>query len=585
MSEDSVVSELRKCFPDIASDASLLEECVQVCKNYALSPEELQYKWEAHNFRPSATRSEISPYTLESLTALKQQIQRDRVAAAAPKPTAKPTALVAALNRNNFRGRGPAAGGGKSQQTQMQTQVKIEPDADGFAMIAGPSTVAFQGPSSDPAARKKRLYRYMLERPSERGNVMDDRIDEFAERIREHFKLNDLGDPSVSTTDEITVVGRIIHEDDAAEDTSKLADSAIAIECSRAIANGARSPLRFEWDLKIRGGAKGNGAATFFPGALAALRGKNGGAGHFQVSEVLYLPPPPVQNEFKPEPHQPFSVFVACGPYTPDQDLGFKPWRALLKKLQEAKPAVVVLTGPFIDVQHPTIKSGDVDSTPLSLFRTRFVDPLRSHLDSVPGSIAVIVPSVRDLVSHHAVYPQGELEKETVKSDPRIHLVSNPAWFSLNGVTFSVTSADILFHMKRGEFIKRGAEVDPVDVSPEDACSDPVVGLCKHVLQQRMVYPVFPVPADLSAELVLDVTHSENLRIGPGPDGSDTPPPDCSPDVLIVASRFKQFARPVYSTMAINPGFLYRGSYVVLDVGARTGEERPVLVPRVLKME
>ncbi|KAF7291714.1 DNA polymerase alpha subunit B [Mycena chlorophos] len=569
MSEDSIVSELRKCFPDIASDASLLEECVQVCKNYALSPEELQYKWEAHNFRPSATRSEISPYTLESLTALKQQIQRDRVAAAVPKPTAKPTALVAALNRNNFRGRGPAAGGGKAQQTQIQTQVKIEPDADGFAMIAGPSTVAFQGPSGDPAARKKRLYRYMLERPSERGNVMDDRIDEFAERIREHFNLNDLGDPSVSTTDEITVVGRIIHEDDAAEDTSKLADSAIAIECSRAIANGARSPLRFEWDLKIRGGAKGNGAATFFPGALAALRGKNGGAGHFQVSEVLHLPPPPVQNEFKPEPHQPFSVFVACGPYTPDQDLGFKPWRALLKKLQEAKPAVVVLTGPFIDVQHPTIKSGDVDSTP--------AQPLPHAL--------LIVPSVRDLVSHHAVYPQGELEKETVKSDPRIHLVPNPAWFSLNGVTFSVTSADVLFHMKRGEFIKRGAEVDPVEVSPEDACSDPVVGLCKHVLQQRTVYPVFPVPADLSAELVLDVTHSENLRIGPGPDGSDTPPPDCSPDVLIVASRFKQFARPVYSTMAINPGFLYRGSYVVLDVGARTGEERPVLVPRVSKME
>ncbi|KAF7299214.1 DNA polymerase alpha subunit B [Mycena indigotica] len=579
MADDALAQEICSRFPEVASDASLVAECVTVCKNYALSPEDLQYKWEAHNFRPSATRSEISPYTLESLISLKQQIQRDRTINAIPKPAPRPTALVAALNRTGFRGRGAGSNVAKS------SQVKVEPDAEGFAMIAGPSKVAFRGPPAAPAARKKRAYRYMLDKPSERGHVMDQRIEEYAERIREQYELNDIGDPSASTADEITVVGRIIHDDDAAEDTSKLGDTAIAIECACSI-GGPRAPIRFEWDLKIRGGPKGNGAATFFPGALAAFRGKNGGADHFQVSEVLYLPPPPLQTEFKPEPHDPFSVLVACGPFTPDTDLGFKSWRALLQKLQEIKPDVVVLTGPFIDAQHPHIKSGEVDSTPASLFRTRFVDPLRSYLDSAPGSIAVVVPSVRDLVSSHAVFPQAELERELVKSDPRIHTVPNPAWFTLNGLSFSVTSADILFHLKRGEFTKRGAEIDPVEVSPDDACGDAIVGLCKHVLQQRSIYPVFPVPADLTNELVLDITHSGGLRLGPGMDGSsDVPPPDCSPDVLIVASRFKQFAKPVYETTAINPGFVYKGSYVVLEVGARTGEERPVLAPRVLKLE
>jgi hypothetical protein len=32
------------------------------------------------------------------------------------------------------------------------------------------------------------------------GTVLDDTIDEFAERIREHYDLNDLGDLSSSTT-------------------------------------------------------------------------------------------------------------------------------------------------------------------------------------------------------------------------------------------------------------------------------------------------------------------------------------------------------------------------------------------------
>ncbi|KAJ7729639.1 hypothetical protein DFH07DRAFT_177595 [Mycena maculata] len=118
--------------------------------------------------------------------------------------------------------------------------------------IAGPSTVSFQGPSTTAATRKKRAYRYMHEKPSERGDVLDERIDEFAERIREHYDLSEPGDPS-STTDDITVVGRIIQGDNAGEDSSQLADGAIALESSRALTNGARVSLRFDLNLKIRG--------------------------------------------------------------------------------------------------------------------------------------------------------------------------------------------------------------------------------------------------------------------------------------------------------------------------------------------
>ncbi|KAF7365387.1 DNA polymerase alpha subunit B [Mycena venus] len=583
MATETLKQQISTRFPEIASDTQLLTECVSVCQNYSLTAEELQYKWEAHNFRPSATRSEISPYTLESLGTLKAEIQRQRTAKAGVQKAAPRTSLVASINRGAFRNRNPVA-----KAANASVHVKLEPTADGFGMegIAGPSTVTFKGPSNDASARKKRAYRYMHEKPSERGDVLDDRINEFAERIREHYDLADLGDPSSSTPEDVTVVGRIIQDDEAVEESAKLADGAISLECSRALGNGARVPLRFDWNLKIRGAAQGSGSTAFFPGAITALRGKNGGGGYFQVSEILTLPPlMPSASRVKPDTEDSaFSMFIASGPYTPDQDLGFKPWRALVKKIQEAKPAVVLLLGPFIDALHPLIKSGDVDSTPLNLFRTRFTDPLRSYLDSVPGSIALIVPSVRDLVGDHAVFPQCELPADVARGDPRIHLLPNPAWFTLNGITFAATSADVLFHIRKGEFVKRGEEVEPTPpMSAEDTGSDPMANVCRHLLHQRSFYPVFPVPLELASEVVLDVSHSEGLRMGGG-EGGDAP--ECAPDVLIVPSRLKQFTKTVYATAALNPSFVSKNSYVVLDVSAPDGSgAKPRLSPRVVKLE
>ena len=63
------------------------------------------------------------------------------------------------------------------------------------------------------------------------------------------------------------------------------------------------------------------------------------------------------------------------------------------------------------------MEEGDVDEPPLTLFHRIFLDPLRQLLDSSPGSIAVLVPSVRDLICTHAVYPQREMGSEITKND------------------------------------------------------------------------------------------------------------------------------------------------------------------------
>lgn len=65
--------------------------------------------------------------------------------------------------------------------------------------------------------------------------------------------------------------------------------------------------------------------------------------------------------------------------------------------------------GPFVDTAHSRIKNGDVDTTPAQIFREHFTKTLRDFLDASPDSIVIIVPSIRDIINDHAVFPQNEL--------------------------------------------------------------------------------------------------------------------------------------------------------------------------------
>ena len=85
--------------------------------------------------------------------------------------------------------------------------------------------------------------------------------------------------------EDVVVVGRIVAnaETAATSGPSKLNEASIALESSRMMGSGVRVPLRFNTPLKIHGSTR----VGFFPGAIVALRGRNGGGGWFSVSEVL----------------------------------------------------------------------------------------------------------------------------------------------------------------------------------------------------------------------------------------------------------------------------------------------------------
>ncbi|THU82028.1 DNA polymerase alpha, subunit B [Dendrothele bispora CBS 962.96] len=571
MADRDISDEIaRRMGEQVASDPKLLAECVNVCRIYNLTPEELQFKWEASTFSATPARAHELVFTLDSLQTVKQKITRERTANitrktnprnAAPVLTASKRRLPAFMNRGQ-----PSGTDLRTEDVSVKSEYIDSGISPSYDDGTGPSTssISFEGPRKDEW--KERAYRYMYERPGERGDALDDKIDEVAELIRDYYKVTTFGDPSL-TNEEIIVVGRIVHDQENSSFTAKLTDANLAIETSRILANGARVPVRLEPGLKIRGCVQGAGGYSLFPGAIVGLKGRNGGGSWFSASEIIVPPPMKVMPSLKREPGA-FSMYIGCGPFTPDTDLDYKPWRTLLKVLKNNKPSVVVLIGPFVDSSHPHIAGGEVDETPLVFFRRIFLKPLSEFLSSSPTSLAILIPSIRDLISSHVVFPQCEFGLE-VSTHARIKLLPNPSVFSINGIRFSASSVDVLFHLKTQELPKRGEEVESVaPVAPDDSGSDTMGNLCRHILQQRSFYPLFPVPLDVSNEVNLDVTHSKGLNIDENP-----------PDVLILPSKLKQFSKRVQVTQVINPSSLLKGIYATVEVSGeniRTG---------VLKME
>lgn len=140
---------------------------------------------------------------------------------------------------------------------------------------------------------------------------------------------------------------------------------------------------------------------------------------------------------------------------------------------------------------------GEVDQYPDEIFQEIFSKNLGEFLDASPHTLVLLLPSVRDIISNHAVYPQAELDtnllQETVRPyvarypqtnafTQNIKMIPNPGRFSINGVSFAVTSVDVLWHLKKEEFLKSAEEVDCSSTGSDISTT---ARYCRHLLSQR----------------------------------------------------------------------------------------------------
>ncbi|KAG9346527.1 hypothetical protein JZ751_006838 [Albula glossodonta] len=267
---------------------------------------------------------------------------------------------------------------------------------------------------------------------------------------------------------------------------------------------------------------------SLFPGQVVVMEGMNTTGRKLGVPLPFYSPNE--QTEKMEEDVGPLMIMVACGPYTPSDSLSYDPLLDLINVIVRDRPDVCILLGPFVDAKHEQIEKCQLTETFEAVF-TRCVDSIVEGTRGV-GCRLVFVPSLRD-VHHHFIYPQPpftlpDLSREDTE---RVSLVSDPCTLLIGGVTFGLTSTDILFHM--------GAE----EISSVSG-SDRFTRILKHMLTQRSYYPLYPA----AEEVNLDYEKFQIHGLMP-----------LSPDVLIVPSELRYFIKDVIGCVCINPGRLTKG--------------------------
>ncbi|KAI6090944.1 DNA polymerase alpha, subunit B [Hypoxylon rubiginosum] len=412
--------------------------------------------------------------------------------------------------------------------------------------------------------QKKLGYKTLAMKTSEASEILDDRIDEFVGYLRDYKSIdeNEFGSAASQSTTEIVAVGRIVS--DSSE--GKLNEASLLLETSRRTGGGKRIHLNLQ---------QLSGRYHFFPGQIVAFRGINSSGNQFAVKEVLEMPllpnaastpevlethlerlrggPDAMESDDEPAP---LSMIFGSGPYTADDNLDFEPLHALCSQAADTHADALILTGPFVDVDHPLIATGDFDlpeeasvdpdTATMSTVFKYMISPALNRLVSLNSSITILlIPSVRDVIAKHVSWPQDLLPRKDLGLHKNARIIGNPMTLAMNEMVLGISSQDILWDLRHEEL-----------VGGRPADSNIVSRSSKYVIEQRHYFPIFP-PVD--RQKLLKVGAGDGLPTGAMLDTSYLKLGEMvnvRPDVVVLPSALPPFAKVVESVLVINPGYL-----------------------------
>ena len=377
--------------------------------------------------------------------------------------------------------------------------------------------------SSDEIHNVTSKYRNLFTPINERANAIDDKILHLSEQIVDKHELETSPIPKPSP-EETCVFGRICNT----AHVGKLNSTSLVLEGSRDYSNGKRIELK----------VNNIPSYSLFPGQVVAVKGYNPQGNAIATTQIYDGVPSPYAKSRKADlmNKKPLYIMTTSGPYT-NNNQEYEPFHDFLNFVQMNRPDVVILTGPF------TTCDADSDTLSNRRFYMKIISLLEDVLEEEDLKTQfVIIPSLEDEVAS-PVYPQPPFSNGNVKtykklnlqtstlhlSHKQIHCLSNPATFSINEVTFGVTSTDVLLHLSS----------EMIHLSSQNRMDC----LVQHLLNQQSYYPLSP------SKIPCDVTQWEKYGMAQ------------SPDVLIVPSKLSTFCRRVKDTLVVNCGTLAKGMY------------------------
>ncbi|KAF9365039.1 DNA-directed DNA polymerase alpha subunit pol12 [Mortierella sp. NVP85] len=549
----------------LSNNPTALRECMNLLKLYNLDAETLYSKWEAY-----IINKDEDSMTQVHLEEFKNYLRRILEQAQQRTLQAQITSNKANIRRQH----------GSGIPTSMNFVADRDHSSD-FGSSAG--TSAFKLPSTQPSAASKQFalrkgvgamgeedslnkelslheetpaqeqrgqhtaedlvnlelndYRYMFEKITEKGEALNDRIEDFARMYKQSFPDTNFSNPSDPSQAIVTVIGRICS--DANE--GKANERSLVLETSRE--KGGRSRVRLDLTEVTE--------FSFFPGQIVVLSGINAHGMVFAVTRVHELPLLPMANSspldlkrFRDQKRgRPLKMIAAAGPYTLSDNLLFEPFAELMSHVHKERPDM----GPFVSSQHQLIASGDVDMTPEQYFSTFISSKLAQYERQYPKEMRILlVPSLQDIIHEIAVLPQPAFSLPPTKTNPRPDFTaplglppgtlcfSNPAQFKINETVIAVNTADILMHLSGDEIARNPLQTDRMG------------RLSKYLIDQRNMHPVYPGLTQ-AVESGVDFRHFNKMDL------------HVCPDILILPSKLKGFAKAVDNIVIVNPNQLSKG--------------------------
>ncbi|CUM63993.1 uncharacterized protein PRCAT00001581001 [Priceomyces carsonii] len=480
-----------------------------------------------------------------------------------------------------------------SQSDVIETLNPNVSESKGFMDINDDTAMSikpFKLTSNFDASKYK--FRTMSMKLLESADVLDDQIESITSLYQSSMankSEKEFGNPCLSSQFSILCCGRIVPDSPMYDQSASqcLNSAAICLETSRLHGIGQRIPLDIT-NLE---------EYSLFPGQIVVLKGKNPTGRSFVVEQIMPLPDlgASLTSSSELKVYEEWTskgglkILVAAGPFSNHHTLNYLKLEMLTEKINsEIKPHVVILNGPFIDMTNTSVQKGDFDfeesrQAPRNLDEVfkKLITPIIKKINS--RIQVVLIPSLKDSCIKHCSYPMDSFDRKRFGLPKNVKVLPNPNNFSVNEVLFGISNLDVMKDLRE---IYKSADHSP------NLPTNRFERVANHVFEQRRYYPVFPGSINqvrspqkdaLDGDLIDGIMQEELVTTSIG--GSSLEVPylglgelgNSLPDVLILPSELRYFAKVIRGVVVINPGSFIKphrdpnkmdGTYVIMSINA-----------------
>ena len=247
---------------------------------------------------------------------------------------------------------------------------------------------------------------------------------------------------------------------------------------------------------------------------------------------------------FYKKSNSPYAIYSMNGPYFSKDTIDLTVFKQVIQQVAIKNPHFFIVNGPFFSSENEKVKFGEVDTEEgmknvINLLKTEFKGTRTKIL---------ICPGISDIENFYPV-PQPPFDKVNdsfidapKNGEGEIYFISNPQIISINEAFLGVANfdsiKDIIFNSIHSE------EINTVDKA------------CEMILYQKNFYPVLPNTIQLNYEnnqekiVTVDLCQNSYLNIDKF---------DSTPDIILINSLMKNFAKKIHGTVFINSSSFIKG--------------------------